>query len=109
VPVAVPAGHRALLGVGLGAARPQLRRGHGVTSNTSEWGHTVVNVGGTQCRAARVVAWRHTWAPIAILAAYASRTGHQRLWATDMEAQLAELVGLAATPGAAAEVLANHR
>ena len=98
----------ALLGVGLGAALTVGgATGHGATSDTSEWGHTVVNVGGAPCRCGSRGCLEAYVGAEAILAAYATRRGSRPLKETDVETQVAELVRRAAEPGAAADVIAE--
>lgn len=98
----------ALLGVGLGAALTVGgATGQGATSDTSEWGHTVVNVGGASCRCGSRGCLEAYVGAEAILAAYAARRGSRPLKETDVEAQVAELVRRAAEPGAAADVISE--
>lgn len=98
----------ALLGVGLGAALvTESASLSGVTSTTSEWGHTVVNIGGRKCRCGSQGCLEAYVGAEAILADY---KGSKPFEAVGLEAQLAELVTRNEKPAArtldkAAEVL----
>ncbi|MEV4759643.1 ROK family protein [Micromonospora sp. NPDC049559] len=95
----------ALLGVGVGAALATGPDASGVTSTTSEWGHTVVEVGGVACRCGSQGCLEAYVGAEAILTSYLERPGSEPFEATDTEARLAELAARAAVPGPAAEVL----
>ncbi|WP_091287951.1 ROK family transcriptional regulator [Amycolatopsis xylanica] len=94
----------ALLGVGIGAAMTA-DSGRGVTSTTSEWGHTVIQVGGAACRCGSRGCLEAYVGAEAILRSYRALPGATRLRASDTESRLVELVTRAAEPGAAATVL----
>ncbi|MFC4943729.1 ROK family protein [Pseudonocardia sp. GCM10023141] len=90
----------ALLGVGIGAAFATDSRS-GMTSTTSEWGHTIIQAGGAACRCGSRGCLEAYVGAEAILADYRSLAGAQPFVAVGTEAMLAELVGRAAAPGSA--------
>jgi predicted NBD/HSP70 family sugar kinase len=88
----------ALLGVGLGAALvTESASLSGVTSTTSEWGHTVVNIGGRQCRCGSLGCLEAYVGAEAILADY---NGKKPFEADGLEGRLAELVARKEKPAA---------
>ncbi|MET7401362.1 ROK family protein [Dactylosporangium sp. NPDC005572] len=95
----------ALLGVGVGAALASGPDAQGATSSTSEWGHTVIVVGGAPCRCGSRGCLEAYVGAEAILARYADLTGSRPLESVGTEARLAELATRAAVPGPAANVL----
>jgi predicted NBD/HSP70 family sugar kinase len=96
----------ALLGVGLGAAMTTGANSYrGATSTTSEWGHTVIQVGGLPCRCGSRGCLEAYVGAEAILERYRGLPGNEPFEAAGTESQLSELVARAATPGAAAEAL----
>jgi predicted NBD/HSP70 family sugar kinase len=96
----------ALLGVGLGAAMTTGSNSYrGATSTTSEWGHTVIQVGGAACRCGSRGCLEAYVGAEAILERYRGLPGTEPFEASDTESQLSELVARAATAGAAAEAL----
>lgn len=96
----------ALLGVGLGAAMTTGANSYrGATSTTSEWGHTVIEVGGLPCRCGSRGCLEAYVGAEAILERYRGLPGNEPFVAVGTEARLAELVERAASPGAAAEAL----
>jgi predicted NBD/HSP70 family sugar kinase len=98
----------ALLGVGVGAALAIVSDSDsaaGATSMTSEWGHTVITVGGAPCRCGSHGCLEAYVGAEAILDRYRSLAPGSPLRETGIEAALAELVSGAGDRGAAAEVL----
>lgn len=96
----------ALLGVGVGAALATGPDAGGATSSTSEWGHTVVVVGGAACRCGSRGCLEAYVGAEAVLSRYAELTGGRPpLRAVGTEARLAELAERAGGPGPAANVL----
>jgi predicted NBD/HSP70 family sugar kinase len=96
----------ALLGVGVGAALAVGSDSHGgATSTTSEWGHTVIQVGGVACRCGSRGCLEAYVGAEAILDRYRALPGAKPFAAQGTEAQLAEVVARAAEPGAAADAL----
>jgi predicted NBD/HSP70 family sugar kinase len=99
----------ALLGVGVGAAvataSASFRDVTGTTSTTSEWGHTVINVGGRPCRCGSRGCLEAYVGAEAILADYLSLPDATPFQRDGTEARLAELVARAEAAGAAARVL----
>ncbi len=97
----------ALLAVGVGAA---LASGTaslpGVSSAVSEWGHTVIQMGGRPCRCGSRGCLEAYVGAEAILESYRGTAGSEPLTAADTESRLAELVARADTSAAAAQVLA---
>lgn len=94
----------ALLGVGIGAAFATGTRS-GVTSTTSEWGHTIIQAGGTPCRCGSRGCLEAYVGADAILDHYRTLPGAEPFAATGTEAMLAELVGRARERGPAADAL----
>jgi predicted NBD/HSP70 family sugar kinase len=91
----------ALLGVGVGAAvATGVDSYRGATSTTSEWGHTVIQVGGERCRCGSRGCLEAYIGADAILERYGKKFD-----ADETEARLAELVGKAATSKAAQDSL----
>lgn len=96
----------ALLGVGLGAAMTTGSDSYsGATSTTSEWGHTVIQVGGLPCRCGSRGCLEAYVGAEAVLQRYRELPGAKPFGTSGTESQLAELVTRAAEPGAAAEAL----
>jgi predicted NBD/HSP70 family sugar kinase len=96
----------ALLGVGVGAAvATGGDRYQGATSTTSEWGHTVIQVGGVACRCGSQGCLEAYIGAEAILDRYRALPGAEPFVASDTEARLAEVVERAAEPGPAADAL----
>ncbi|WP_322974363.1 ROK family transcriptional regulator [Actinacidiphila epipremni] len=101
-----------LLAVGVGAAVATGSPG-GVTSTTSEWGHTVVEAGGALCRCGSRGCLEAYVGADAILERYARLAGEPRPpgapagrgGGADTEARLAALVAAAARPGPAADTV----
>jgi predicted NBD/HSP70 family sugar kinase len=96
-----------LLGVGAGAALATSDLVPGVASVTSEWGHTVISVGGEPCRCGSRGCLEAYVGATAVLARYAARSPVPPPGGTDVEEALAGLVSQAAEPGVAADVLAE--
>ncbi|WP_232666309.1 ROK family transcriptional regulator [Pseudonocardia sp. TRM90224] len=96
----------ALMGVGIGAA-VAADSGRGVTSTTSEWGHTIIQAGGAPCRCGSRGCLEAYVGAEAIIDDYRRRAGAQPFTADGTEGVLAELVARAATPGPAADALDN--
>jgi len=94
----------ALLAVGVGAAVATGSPG-GVTSTTSEWGHTVIEAGGARCRCGSRGCLEAYVGADAILEHYAGGAGAPRPGPAGTEARVAELVAAAVEPGPAAETL----
>jgi predicted NBD/HSP70 family sugar kinase len=91
----------ALLGVGVGAAVATGADSYrSATSTTSEWGHTVVQVGGDACRCGSRGCLEAYIGADAILKRYGGK-----LDAPDTESKMAELVARSATERAAKDVL----
>ncbi len=100
-----------LLAVGVGAAVATGSPG-GVTSTTSEWGHTVVEAGGALCRCGSHGCLEAYVGADAILERYARLAGlpeqsgaPRGASGADTEARLAALVAEAARPGPAADTV----
>lgn len=95
----------ALLAVGVGAAVATGTPG-GVTSTTSEWGHTVVEAGGALCRCGSHGCLEAYVGADAILEHFQQLPGAGELLpGAGTEARVAALVAAAARPGAAAETV----
>jgi predicted NBD/HSP70 family sugar kinase len=94
----------ALLAVGVGAAVATGSPG-GVTSTTSEWGHTVVEAGGAPCRCGSHGCLEAYIGANAVLAHYERTPGAPELRGAGTEARIAALVADAARPGAAADTV----
>ncbi|WP_307795462.1 ROK family transcriptional regulator [Actinacidiphila acididurans] len=94
----------ALLAVGVGAA-VATGSPSGVTSTTSEWGHTVVEAGGAPCRCGSRGCLEAYVGADAILAHYDSLPGAPALPGTGSEARITALGDAAAHPGAAADTV----
>jgi predicted NBD/HSP70 family sugar kinase len=94
----------ALLAVGVGAA-VATGSPSGVTSTTSEWGHTVVEAGGAPCRCGSFGCLEAYVGAEAILRHYESLPQARALTATGAEDRIAELVAAAAGPGPAADTV----
>lgn len=97
-----------LLAVGVGAAVATGSPG-GVTSATSEWGHTVVEAGGARCRCGSHGCLEAYVGADAILERYGRLAGRPQPagadGGADTEARLAALVAEAARPGPAADTV----
>jgi predicted NBD/HSP70 family sugar kinase len=93
-----------LLAVGVGAA-VATGSPSGVTSTTSEWGHTVVEAGGAACRCGSRGCLEAYVGADAILAHYGQIPGAPELSGAGTEARLGALVADSARPGAAAETV----
>lgn len=94
----------ALLAVGVGAAVATGSPG-GVTSTTSEWGHTVVEAGGALCRCGSHGCLEAYVGADAILEHYEQLTGAREPVPGGTEARVAALVAEAAAPGPAADTV----
>ncbi|SEG77293.1 Sugar kinase of the NBD/HSP70 family, may contain an N-terminal HTH domain [Actinacidiphila yanglinensis] len=94
----------ALLAVGVGAAVATGSPG-GVTSTTSEWGHTVVEKGGAPCRCGSRGCLEAYVGADAILAHHEQQPGAAELRGSGTEQRLAALVADARRPGAAADTV----
>jgi predicted NBD/HSP70 family sugar kinase len=94
----------ALLAVGVGAAVATGSPG-GVTSTTSEWGHTVIEAGGARCRCGSRGCLEAYVGADAVLERYARAGGAPGAGPSGTEARVAELVAEAARPGPAAETV----
>jgi predicted NBD/HSP70 family sugar kinase len=94
----------ALLAVGVGAAVATGSPG-GVTSTTSEWGHTVIEAGGAPCRCGSFGCLEAYVGADAILEHYARIPGAPQLAGSGTERKVAALVADAAVPGAAADTV----
>ncbi len=94
----------ALLAVGVGAAVATGSPG-GVTSATSEWGHTVVEAGGAACRCGSHGCLEAYVGAEAILAHYERTPGAGDLGSGGTERRVAALIEEARAPGAAAETV----
>ncbi|WP_308012202.1 ROK family transcriptional regulator [Actinacidiphila acidipaludis] len=94
----------ALLAVGVGAAVATGSPG-GVTSATSEWGHTVVEAGGAACRCGSHGCLEAYVGADAILEHYAGLAGVARPGPSGTEQRVADLVAAAAEPGPAARTV----
>lgn len=94
----------ALLAVGVGAAVATGSPG-GVTSTTSEWGHTVVEAGGAPCRCGSRGCLEAYVGADAILEHYARIPGARDMGPLGTERRVAELIADAAQPGAAADTV----
>jgi predicted NBD/HSP70 family sugar kinase len=95
----------ALLGVGVGAALATGPDARVATTSTSEWGHTVIVVGGAPCRCGSRGCLEAYVGAEAVLARYAELDGGRALEAVGTEPRLAELAARATGPGPAANVL----
>ncbi|MFC4031382.1 ROK family protein [Streptomyces polygonati] len=94
----------ALLAVGVGAA-VATGSPSGVTSTTSEWGHTVVQAGGAPCRCGSHGCLEAYVGAEAILRHYEHTAGAPKSAVTGTEERIAALVAGAARPGAAADTV----
>ncbi|MBD0739769.1 ROK family transcriptional regulator [Streptomyces sp. CBMA29] len=94
----------ALLAVGVGAAVATGSPG-GVTSTTSEWGHTVVEAGGAACRCGSHGCLEAYVGADAILGHYGRIPGAPELPGAGTEARVAALVAAASRPGPAADTV----
>ena len=94
----------ALLAVGVGAAVATGSPG-GVTSTTSEWGHTVVEAGGAACRCGSHGCLEAYVGADAILEHYEHARGARDLGGAGTEGRVAALVADAGRPGAAADTV----
>ncbi|SEN85029.1 Sugar kinase of the NBD/HSP70 family, may contain an N-terminal HTH domain [Actinacidiphila rubida] len=94
----------ALLAVGVGAAVATGSPG-GVTSTTSEWGHTVVEAGGAACRCGSRGCLEAYVGADAILEHYAGASGGARPGPSGTEQRVAALMAEAGRPGPAAETV----
>lgn len=94
----------ALLASGVGAAVATGSPG-GVTSTTSEWGHTVVEAGGAPCRCGSRGCLEAYVGADAILEHFQAVAGEVELAGAGTEARIAALVADAARPGAAADTV----
>jgi predicted NBD/HSP70 family sugar kinase len=94
----------ALLAVGVGAAVATGSPG-GVTSTTSEWGHTVVAAGGAPCRCGSRGCLEAYVGADAILEHYAGLPGAEQPAGAGTEQRLAALIADAGVPGPAADTV----
>jgi predicted NBD/HSP70 family sugar kinase len=94
----------ALLAVGVGAAVATGSPG-GVTSTTSEWGHTVVEAGGAACRCGSHGCLEAYVGADAILEHYEHVPGARDLGPAGTEQRIAALIADAGRPGAAADTV----
>jgi predicted NBD/HSP70 family sugar kinase len=94
----------ALLAVGVGAA-VATGSPSGVTSTTSEWGHTVVQAGGAPCRCGSRGCLEAYVGAEAILRHYDRTPGVPRPASTCVEERIAALAADADRPGAAADTV----
>lgn len=94
----------ALLAVGVGAAVATGSPG-GVTSATSEWGHTVVEAGGAACRCGSHGCLEAYVGAEAILAHYERTSGARDLGDGGTERRIAALIEEARAPGPAAQTV----
>jgi predicted NBD/HSP70 family sugar kinase len=94
----------ALLAVGVGAAVATGSPG-GVTSTTSEWGHTVVEAGGAPCRCGSHGCLEAYVGADAILEHYERLPGAPELAVTGTERRLAALIAASGVPGPAADTV----
>ncbi|WNI19044.1 ROK family transcriptional regulator [Actinacidiphila sp. ITFR-21] len=94
----------ALLAVGVGAAVATGSPG-GVTSTTSEWGHTVVEAGGAPCRCGSYGCLEAYVGAEAILRHYRQIPGAPAPASTGVEERITDLVTEAARPGPAADTV----
>lgn len=96
----------ALLGVGVGAAMSIRSDSYqGATTTTTEWGHTVINVGGLPCRCGSRGCLEAYVGAEGILGRYLALPRSEPFEATDTESRLMELMDRAAGGGAAADAL----
>ena len=97
----------ALLGVGVGAALAVESDSYqGVSSSTTEWGHTVVHAGGRPCRCGSAGCLEAYIGAEGILERYLALPGAEPFLFGDTEAKLRELADLAVRPGPAADTMA---
>ena len=98
----------ALLGVGVGAALAVESDSYqGVSSTTTEWGHTVVHAGGLPCRCGSRGCLEAYIGAEGILDRYLALPGSEPFTAEDTEARMRELADRAELPGPAADTLAT--
>jgi predicted NBD/HSP70 family sugar kinase len=98
----------ALLGVGVGAALAVESDSYqGVSSTTTEWGHTVVHAGGLPCRCGSRGCLEAYIGAEGILDRYLSLPGSEPFTAEDTESRMRELADRAQRPGPAADTLAT--
>jgi predicted NBD/HSP70 family sugar kinase len=98
----------ALLGVGVGAALAVESDSYqGVSSSTTEWGHTVVHAGGLACRCGSRGCLEAYIGAEGILDRYLALPGSEPFAAQDTEARMRELAARAERPGPAAETMAT--
>jgi len=98
----------ALLGVGVGAALAVESDSYqGVSSTTTEWGHTVVHAGGLPCRCGSRGCLEAYIGAEGILDRYLALPGSVPFLAVDTEARMRELADRAERPGPAADTLAT--
>jgi predicted NBD/HSP70 family sugar kinase len=98
----------ALLGVGVGAALAVESDSYqGVSSTTTEWGHTVVHAGGLPCRCGSRGCLEAYIGAEGILERYLATPGSLPFLAEDTEARMRELADRAERPGPAADTLAT--
>lgn len=98
----------ALLGVGVGAALAVESGSHqGVSSTTTEWGHTVVHAGGLPCRCGSRGCLEAYIGAEGILERYLALPGSEPFTAEDTEARMRELADRAERPGPAADAMAS--
>ncbi|GAA3582646.1 ROK family transcriptional regulator [Amycolatopsis ultiminotia] len=96
----------ALLGVGVGAAF--VTGGASFPAiTTTEWGHTVVQSGGADCRCGSRGCLEAYVGAEAVVRRYLDKPGSEPVHGGQAEAQLAEVAARARTSGAAAEALAE--
>ncbi|MFC0439692.1 ROK family protein [Kutzneria buriramensis] len=98
----------ALLGVGVGAAMAvESDSQEGVSSSTTEWGHTVVHAGGLACRCGSRGCLEAYIGAEGILDRYLALAGSEPFTATDTESRMRELADRAELGGPAADTLAS--
>ena len=98
----------ALLGVGVGAALAVESDSYqGVSSTTTEWGHTVVHAGGLPCRCGSRGCLEAYIGADGILERYLALPGSEPFTTEDTEARMQELAGRAERPGPAADTIAS--
>ena len=98
----------ALLGVGVGAALAVESDSYqGVSSTTTEWGHTVVHAGGLPCRCGSRGCLEAYIGAEGILNRYLALPGSVPFTAVDTESRMRELADRAERSGPAADTLAT--
>jgi predicted NBD/HSP70 family sugar kinase len=98
----------ALLGVGVGAALAVESDSYqGVSSSTTEWGHTVVHAGGLPCRCGSRGCLEAYIGAEGVLGRYLALPGSEPFTAVDTESRMRELAERAERPGPAADTMAG--